>query len=81
MPHSSSLALLPSAARSCEAIDTAADLVVTLAAEVARARPQTLPGLHALAVWFGQQAEADEAFDDFLMLFAGMVAAFGVVSS
>ncbi|MGI3903045.1 MAG: hypothetical protein ACRYGP_30185 [Janthinobacterium lividum] len=66
-------------AAACEAVDAAADLVVTLAAEVARAKPQTLPGLRALAAWFGQQAEADEAFDNFLALFAGTVAAFGEV--
>ncbi len=67
-------------AAACEAVDAAADLVVTLAAEVARAKPQTLSGLHALATWFGQQAEADEAFDDFLALFAGTVAVFGEVA-
>ena len=68
-------------AAACEAVDAAADLVVTLAAEVARAKPQTLSGLRALATWFGQQAKADEAFDDFLALFAGTVAAFGEVAS
>ncbi len=65
----------------CEAVDAAADLVCTLAAEVARARPQSLSGLRALAAWFGQQAEADEAFDDFLTLFAETVAAFGEVAA
>ena len=67
-------------AAACEAVDAAADLVVTLAAEVARTKPQTLSGLRALAAWFGQQAEADEAFDNFLALFAETVATFGGVA-
>ena len=59
-----------------EASDTAATLVCDLAADIARARPQTLPGLRALAAWFGERVDADDVHDDFLRLFAQTVVRF-----
>lgn len=64
-----------------DALDDAADLVCTLAAEVARSRPQTLPGLQALGAWFAGQVAEDDVHDNFLELLAGAVAAFGGVAS
>lgn len=61
--------------------DKAADLVVTLAVEIKRTTPRTLPGLHALAAWVAGQAEAGAAHGDLLALFAGMVSGFGGVAS
>ncbi len=63
-----------------EASDTAAALVCDLAVEIARVRPRTLPGLRALAVWFGGRVEADDVHDDSLDLFARTVSVFGVAA-
>ena len=60
-----------------ETEDAAADLVVTLAREIKRARPATMAGLRALAEWVGRQAVTGAAHDDLLSLFAGTVAGFG----
>ena len=65
----------------CEALDAAAELVCALAGDVARCRPQTLPGLRALGAWFSRQVAEDDVHDAFLELLAGAVAAFGGVAS
>lgn len=57
--------------------DEMADLVVTLAIEIKRTTPRTLPGLRTLAAWVAGQAEAGAAHDDLLLLLAGTVAGFG----
>ncbi len=76
-----SIAVATGYAATCEASDAAADLVVTLAAEIAASRPRTLSGLLALGAWFARRVAADDLHDDFLEQLAEAVASFGEVAS